>query len=215
MIDHEKKTILNTLVKPSISIPEESAAIHGIDDVMVQAAPTFLQIYQDLKELLSNQVVVIYNAAFDVGILEYCCQLHGLPKLMLDSWCLMRSYAAFYGDYSDYWESYTWQPLNGGHRALGDCYAAYDRLTEMASEQSLINPTFPEYCTLQVLVECDRVNQYLKGGLHPGDYKCELPYRYYFGNPDNNIPPELYVFCDAHPDAKAYGWAKATWSKDS
>jgi hypothetical protein len=49
--------------------------------------------------------------------------------------CLMTLYAAYVGDWSDYWESYRWQPLNGGHRALEDCQAALGVLREMAASQ--------------------------------------------------------------------------------
>ncbi|GAB2768695.1 hypothetical protein GCM10027072_79560 [Streptomyces bullii] len=36
----------------------------------------------------------------------------------------MEQYAAFYGAWHHYFGSYTWQPLNGGHRALGDMLVA-------------------------------------------------------------------------------------------
>lgn len=45
----------------------------------------------------------------------------------------MERYAEYYGDWNDYHESYRWQPLNGGHRALGDAQAALKRLHKMAS----------------------------------------------------------------------------------
>jgi hypothetical protein len=44
----------------------------------------------------------------------------------------MEQYAAFYGDWHDYFGSYTWQKLRGGHRALGDTRAVIRRLEEMA-----------------------------------------------------------------------------------
>lgn len=46
--------------------------------------------------------------------------------------CAMVEYAAWWGDWDDYHGSYTWQRLNGGHRALGDCLAVAERLVEMA-----------------------------------------------------------------------------------
>ncbi|MFF8610684.1 hypothetical protein ACF06X_32775 [Streptomyces sp. NPDC015346] len=45
----------------------------------------------------------------------------------------MEQYAAFYGNWHDYWGSYTWQPLSGRHRTLGDYRKAATRLEEMAA----------------------------------------------------------------------------------
>lgn len=47
---------------------------------------------------------------------------------------VMIPYSEWYGDWSDYWGNYSWQPLNGGHRALGDCQAVIRRLGEMAAD---------------------------------------------------------------------------------
>lgn len=41
-------------------------------------------------------------------------------------------YSDWYGDWNDYFGNYQWQPLGGGHRALGDVRAVLDRLREMA-----------------------------------------------------------------------------------
>ncbi|MBO0792023.1 MAG: hypothetical protein J2P36_13900 [Ktedonobacteraceae bacterium] len=41
--------------------------------------------------------------------------------------------AAYVGQWSEYHEDYQWQPLNGGHRALGDALAALDVLKHMAA----------------------------------------------------------------------------------
>ncbi|MFJ9893475.1 hypothetical protein ACIQPR_09085 [Streptomyces sp. NPDC091280] len=44
----------------------------------------------------------------------------------------MEQYAAFFGGWHDYFGSYNWQKLGGGHRALGDTEAVFRRLEEMA-----------------------------------------------------------------------------------
>ena len=128
------ETILGSLVKPTISIPAEVTSIHGIDDLMVEAAPTFPEMYSQIVESLKGKKVLIYNADFDVNILEYCCQLHKLKSLGLGkkSDCLMKWYAQFYGDWHDYHESYRWKPLGGDHSAVGDCLAALNVLNNMA-----------------------------------------------------------------------------------
>lgn len=45
----------------------------------------------------------------------------------------MEPYAAFVGQWHDYWGSYTWQPLLGNHQAIGDCRACLELLQTMAA----------------------------------------------------------------------------------
>ena len=99
---------LNTLVRPSNPIPAEVVEIHGITDSMVESAPTFPEIYPRIVEALKNKRVLIYNAEFDVRILNYCCQLHGLPILNLKkrSECIMLWHAQWAGYWSNYYEDY-------------------------------------------------------------------------------------------------------------
>lgn len=141
IVDAQGTPVLNTLVRPTIPIPEEARAIHGITDEIVKDAPTFPDIYPQIVTTLVGKEVIIYNASFDIRILRRCCELHKLPLLGLSkrSHCLMEWYAEWYGDWSDYWGSYRFQPLYGGHRALSDCQAALDYLKEMADDS-------PEIC---------------------------------------------------------------------
>ncbi|MDJ0344247.1 hypothetical protein QMK19_28990 [Streptomyces sp. H10-C2] len=46
----------------------------------------------------------------------------------------MEAYAILAGEWSDFWGNYTWQRLNGGHRALADCHAVISRLVELAAQ---------------------------------------------------------------------------------
>ena len=135
--DLDSKIILDSLIKPTIPIPQEVTNIHGIADNMVKNAPTFPEIYPQIVESLKDKQVLIYNADFDISILAYCCRLHELEllKLRKRSDCLMEWYAQFYGDYNDYYESYTWQPLGGNHNAVGDCLAALSLLNKMADAE--------------------------------------------------------------------------------
>jgi DNA polymerase-3 subunit epsilon len=82
--------LLDTLVKPSIPIPAEVAEIHGISDEKVADDPTFPEVYPT-DAALKEKRVLIYNSAFDIKILNYCCRLHNLPILNLAerSDCLM------------------------------------------------------------------------------------------------------------------------------
>ncbi|MGL4618720.1 MAG: exonuclease domain-containing protein [Chroococcidiopsis sp.] len=138
IIDHQGETLLNTLVKPTIPIPAQASAIHGISDEMVKNAPSFPEVFTLLHSALEGKQVLIYNADFDIGVLGYCRKLHKLePPLGLTrrTMCIMQWYSQWCGDWSSYHESYRWQKLDGGHRALGDCEAARSRIQGMAEDE--------------------------------------------------------------------------------
>lgn len=46
--------------------------------------------------------------------------------------CAMDAYATWVGEVDDYYGGYRWWPLNGGHRAISDCFAVLERLRTMA-----------------------------------------------------------------------------------
>ncbi|PIB04591.1 hypothetical protein B1C81_32915 [Streptomyces sp. HG99] len=155
------EVLLDTLINPGGEpIPAEATAIHKITDAMVEDAPTFSEVLPRLTEALAGRRVVIYNREYDTGRLGWELHLHHVAQGTVDfakhprygarrhaagqAWldaqvweeCAMEQYAAFFGDWHDYWGSYTWQKLRGGHRALGDARAVISRLEEMAAYPS-------------------------------------------------------------------------------
>lgn len=60
----------NFLVNPTIPIPPEATAVHGITDEMVKDAPTFKQLSKGLLEFLEGEDLVGYNSnSFDIPLL--------------------------------------------------------------------------------------------------------------------------------------------------
>lgn len=145
--------LLDTLVDPGMPIPAEATAIHGITDEMVAGQPRFGDVLPALTAALLGRRVVIYNAGFDRGIVRTELERHyratepetssvtwadhpstswWMSWLMPRTECAMEQYAAWVGDWSDYWGNYRWMPLGGGHRARQDCAAVVDVLAQMA-----------------------------------------------------------------------------------
>ena len=114
VVTHSGEPLLNTLIKPSIPIPSDAADVHGINDEIVAAAPPFPEVYPRIAEVLEDKRILIYNAAFDIKILNYCCNLYGLPILMLQmrSECLMEWAAQWAGQWSNYYRDYKYFPLD-------------------------------------------------------------------------------------------------------
>lgn len=136
VINTSGQTLMNQLIKPTISIPPGASRIHGITDADVAAAPTFADIHQELSDLVQNRHIVIYNADYDVRMVRQSARAAGLepgsgPDIRAD--CAMLWYAQWFGDWNEYHGDYRWQKLRGGnHRALGDCLATLERIREMA-----------------------------------------------------------------------------------
>lgn len=139
------QVLLDTLVNPGVPIPPEATAIHGITDEMVKDAPSFAHVLPELAEAVSGGRVLIYNDVFDLQRLGHELGVHhGESGDLLDvgrRWIAahnataedaMIPYSDWVGEWSDYWGNNRWQPLNGGHRALGDCLAVIECLKAMA-----------------------------------------------------------------------------------
>jgi DNA polymerase-3 subunit epsilon len=123
VIDLEGNVLLNQRIKPVGVIAAGAEAIHGISLNDLVDCPTFPEVYEQIKKVIEQKIVVIYNAAFDRARLHDDCERHGLEYIKFGYDCAMNWYAQWYGDWSRKYEDYKWQPLNGGHDALGDCRA--------------------------------------------------------------------------------------------
>ena len=129
------EVILDSLVKPTISIPSQASIIHGITNDQVQKAPTFPEIYPHFVDVIANKALVIYNAKFDEAILKYCCDLANIKAInFTELHCAMYWYAKWIGDWSDYYGNYRWPRLPGAdHTAIGDCRATLKIIQMMAN----------------------------------------------------------------------------------
>lgn len=139
--------LVDTLLDPGEPIPVEAWGVHGITDTDVQGRPRFGNVLVRLTEALINRRCLIYNKAFDVGRLRHELTLHYReaghddPAASATAWLesmrfedVMEPYSTWFGEWSDYFDGYRWQPLYGGdHRAASDCRAVVDRLREMAA----------------------------------------------------------------------------------
>lgn len=112
IIDIRGSVLIDQLVRPQSPIPAEVSAIHGINADTVAGAPTWDQVYGDVASILNRASrVVVYNAEFDRRIIRQTNRRYGLPRIEVASWeCAMEEY------------EFRWQPLNGGHRAVGTAW---------------------------------------------------------------------------------------------
>ncbi len=145
IVDHENSVLFDSLVRPKGVIPADAARIHGINDSMVATAPPWEQLWLQIEPLLLSRPIGIFNASFDLRLLQQSHQFAGLPwpAVPLDAFCIMKLYAQFYGEWDPYRQSYRWQsldkaqrhcniPLQNSHRAKADALLARAVLHHMA-----------------------------------------------------------------------------------
>lgn len=141
------QSVLNrrgTLVNPSMAIPAESTAIHGITDAMVGGKPTLAEVAPKfLPRVEAAEVIVGYNVRFDIGFLSEQCPgfaeaIDGKP--ILDACPLSKRLAKREGwrlgggaqKLTAMAERFGIQPRGSAHRATTDAIMAVDVLFAVA-----------------------------------------------------------------------------------
>jgi DNA polymerase III subunit epsilon len=67
IVDEHGQTLIDTLIDPQRAIPWDAQQIHGISDDMVRGKPTLKAVLPQIREIIAEQELVIYNAAFDTA----------------------------------------------------------------------------------------------------------------------------------------------------
>lgn len=121
LLDHDSSPLLHSLVRPRRPIPASAMRIHNISNEMVQGAPSWPEIWPQVREILEGRDVGIYNAEFDMRMMQQSHRLHGMGWDCQDSrfFCIMKLYAEFYGEPSRYYGSFRWQSLDQAGRQCG------------------------------------------------------------------------------------------------
>jgi DNA polymerase III subunit epsilon len=126
--DIDGNILLDTLVNPEREIGF-ATTIHYITDDMVSEAPTAEQLWPRIREIVSGNQLVIYNAQFDIRFFPDNLECAN------DISCAMIRFAKIYGDKHPYYGDYKWQKLTtaadhigyewegDSHRALADVFA--------------------------------------------------------------------------------------------
>lgn len=140
LINQDGEKLIDTLIKPTIEIPSEATSIHGITtEKAMDEGFSWSQVNEQLFEILISPLerkdLVIYNADYDVRLINQTCFLHDHNSIfdMLNIphvTCAMLEYAEYWGEETS--RGYKWQSLSNAckqqnvkvenaHRAIADC----------------------------------------------------------------------------------------------
>lgn len=77
---HDGNTIVDTfqsLINPELFIPDFITQLTGITNEMVETAPTFSEIAEELYHLLHDKIFVAHNVGFDYAFLKAAFESEG------------------------------------------------------------------------------------------------------------------------------------------
>lgn len=118
VVDGAGRTLLETFVRPDGPIPADATRLHGIDAALVADAPRWDAVYPRLAALLRGPVVV-YNAEFDLRLVNQMNQRFGFAPLPSGWQCAMRQYAAFAAVWHARYGGYRYHKLEAALAAFG------------------------------------------------------------------------------------------------
>lgn len=133
--------LLNTLVKPVGPISPVAEKVHGISEAMLADAPTIAEVLPAIYEAAKGHIIVTYNAAFDIRILDQSCAARGVPHLSNYGsegfFCAMVEYSTWANRFDFMRQQNRYISLlnairreglqpREAHRALGDCWMTLD-----------------------------------------------------------------------------------------
>ena len=144
LVNDSGDVIYESLVRPTHPISPGAMAVHGITDQDVQKAPPWYVIWPTLRTHLFGREIGIYNAEFDLRMMQQSHARHHLPwKENLRTFDIMQLYARYKGEWDSYRKSYRYHSLDkagkeckinipNAHRAATDSLLARALLHFMA-----------------------------------------------------------------------------------
>jgi DNA polymerase III subunit epsilon len=120
IVDGRGIVVMDQLIRPSVAIPGDSEAVHGISNRAVSNAPRLPEVWSELSRILNGHVVVSYNATFDEQMLSDAGARRGLSPIAPAKWdCAMEAFAAYNGELSHHRPGFRWINLGAAARLLG------------------------------------------------------------------------------------------------
>ena len=162
----KRSYLFNKLLKPIVKCSPGAFDCHHITAKMVKKEKRLIYYYDELKQILKDKKIYIYNQNYVVTLINSICKRHNKePLIDLDNcYCIMDDYAIYNGNYNNYHQSFTWVKLTSAfyyeydeikkiipkcdennikaHRALGDCLMSkYIYMSSWEKIQKGINET--------------------------------------------------------------------------
>lgn len=73
--------VFHVYINPGRDMPEEAFRVHGLSEAFLKDHPVFKKVADDFLAFIGNDPLVIHNAAFDMGFLNWELEQIGKPAL--------------------------------------------------------------------------------------------------------------------------------------
>lgn len=105
LVDAREQVLFYTRVRPTLPVPPQASAIHGLTDLDLVDAPLVTGVWAAFSAALEGKRVVAYNADYDARVLRQGLSLaggdvasYGFPEALRDRECAMEAYALVAGE---------------------------------------------------------------------------------------------------------------------
>ena len=79
------KKIFHKIINPQRDVPEEAFKVHGFSTEFLKAKETFDKIADEFLEFIKDKKIIIHNASFDLGFLNYELKLTRKNEIKKDN----------------------------------------------------------------------------------------------------------------------------------
>ncbi len=134
VVDPRGDVVLESLVRPGCVVEPGATQLHGLHAASLASAPSFAELYPDLRRVLSGRMVVAYWAVFDRSILSRACDRAKLPPPACGWDCAYTRYAAWRGFSAPLSTACEIEGLTSAvrHRAAADARLVWELIHRMA-----------------------------------------------------------------------------------
>lgn len=176
--------VISTLCKPSIPIPKEVEALHGISNDMVKNSPTSSEVIKEFAEeiytLAKRETVVVggHNVVFDQRFL----MKHSESLYRADTICTMRIARRYFEGAQNHKLGYLYRDFaklhsprtTKEHDALSDVWMSYELLRFWMQRDNMTQ----SYGELSLLLNTSTNIKTMPFGKHKGKAMVDLPVSY-------------------------------------
>jgi len=116
IVDCSGVVLLDRLLQPKMAISPFIEDLTGITNDMVSGQISWPDLRHEVLNIIEGRDVLVYNATFDRHMMHCTDDMWGLPKREYKSdvtnwFCVMETYAEYFGAWNEYYGSYRWQKL--------------------------------------------------------------------------------------------------------
>jgi len=148
--DQFRNVLFHTTIKPTVPIDPGAINIHGYTEAMLADSPTWPDVIDQFKQVVTGRMVVIFNADYDSRIVRQTCNAFNLSTEWwdeIDTRCAMYLAADAFGATNRYGTiSLDTATMEAGVKWAGDAHSAIADTLATVDLVNVIGNSYSELC---------------------------------------------------------------------